>query len=230
MILVLAGTTEGRRVAIDLERQGSNVLAATATAYGSELLSKEYRGQITSGSLTLEDLLNLIKKKGIKRVIDATHPYAIQISKNAQEACRIMNIAYERVEREASRIKADYDIIPAANASEAALLADRFDGNVFLTTGSNRLEEFLKVIAAERLVVRILPVSESLAKCLRLGIAPANIIAMQGPFDYDTNRALFKRYRAAVIISKESGPQGGVIEKIEAAASLQIPFILISRP
>jgi precorrin-6A/cobalt-precorrin-6A reductase len=230
MILLLAGTTEGRKMAHELQRQGLEVLAATATAYGSELLSNVYQGQVITGPLTLDDLLNLISEKGITRVIDATHPYAAQITHNAQEACRIMGITYERVERVASGIEDDYGIFPAADAAEAALIAAKFEGTIFLTTGSSKLEEYLQVIAADRLVVRILPVRESLDKCLKLGILPAKIIAMQGPFDYDTNRALFKRYRAAVVISKESGPQGGVKEKIDAAASLSIPVILISRP
>ncbi len=213
-----------------LQRQGLEVLVATATPYGSELLGKAYQGQVITGPLTNDDLLNLIREKRVNRVIDATHPYATQITHNAQEACRIMGITYERVERAASGIEAGEGIISAADAAEAALIAANFEGTVFLTTGSSKLEEYLQIIAADRLVVRILPVRGSLDKCLKLGILPAKIIAMQGPFDYDTNRALFKRYRAAVVISKESGLQGGVKEKIDAAASLSIPVILISRP
>jgi precorrin-6A/cobalt-precorrin-6A reductase len=230
MILLLAGTTEGRKMADGLHRQGFKVLAATATVYGKELLSKTYPGQVIAGPLTLDDLLMIIKEKAINRVVDATHPYATQITYNAQEACRITGIAYERVERETSGIKADEGIIPAVDTVEAAHIAAKFKGTVFLTTGSSKLEDYTKIIAADRLVVRILPVRESLDKCLKLGILPANIVAMQGPFDYKTNKALFLRYDAAVIISKESGPQGGVKEKIDAAASLNIPVILISRP
>jgi len=71
MILILAGTTEGRVVAQELQRQGLEVLVATATAYGCELLSKAYQGPIIAGQLTLKDLLNLIREKKINRVIDA---------------------------------------------------------------------------------------------------------------------------------------------------------------
>ena len=53
---------------------------------------------------------------------------------------------------------------------------------------------------------------------------------MQGPFDEETNRLLFKRYNAALVIAKESGPTGGTADKIRAARNLNIPIILIDHP
>jgi precorrin-6A/cobalt-precorrin-6A reductase len=232
MILLLAGTTEGRRIAIDLERQGVAVMASTATTYGLNLLREGFKGSIYSAPLGLEALVEMIKTKDIVKVVDATHPYATKISENAREACRKLDIPYERVEREKTAIKMiqGKEVIPAADINEAAAIAASFEGNIFLTTGSSKLEDYLKVIDADRLVVRILPVAESLEKCLKLKIKPANIIAMQGPFEQEINEIIFKRYNAAVVISKESGPAGGVAEKISAAKSLNIPVILISRP
>jgi precorrin-6A/cobalt-precorrin-6A reductase len=63
-----------------------------------------------------------------------------------------------------------------------------------------------------------------------LGLPPANIIAVKGPFTKEFNRALFKEFRADVIVTKASGDSGGLKSKIEAAVELRIEIIVIQRP
>ena len=230
MILVLAGTSEGRQAAIDLEKEGLKVMAATATTYGGELLQKDFQGEISTRPLDLEAMMELINLKGVIKVIDATHPFAEEVSKNAREACRLAGIEYERLEREGSDIKTGGGVLFARDTEEAVQLASGYKGNIFLTVGSSKLEHYTRSLDPDRLIVRILPVKASLEKCLDLGIPPKNIIAMQGPFDEEINKLLFRRYQAVLIITKDSGPAGGVAEKITAARALNIPVILISRP
>ena len=230
MILVLAGTSEGRQAAIDLEKEGLKVMAATATTYGGELLQKDFQGEISTRPLDLEAMMELINLKGVIKVIDATHPFAEEVSKNAREACRLAGIEYERLEREGSDIKTGGGVLFARDTEEAVQLASGYKGNIFLTVGSSKLEHYTRSLDPDRLIVRILPVKASLEKCLDLGIPPKNIIAMQGPFDEEINKLLFQRYQAVLIITKDSGPAGGVAEKITAARALNIPVILISRP
>jgi precorrin-6A/cobalt-precorrin-6A reductase len=230
VILVLAGTSEGRSAAVTLEREGHPVIAATATGYGGELLRTEFKGEISTRPLNLEEMIELITVRQVSRVIDATHPFAVEVSANAREACRRSGIVYERLEREVTNIEERTGVIYAADIEEAITIAATYEGVLFLTVGSSKLEEYTTALGTERLVVRILPVEASLKKCLDLGISPKNIIAMQGPFDEETNRLLFKRYHAALVISKESGPIGGTADKIRAARGLNIPIILIDRP
>lgn len=230
MILVLAGTTEGRKKAACLEKAGEKVIAATATAYGGVLLNRFFKGEIISRPLSLAEIEALITERKITKIIDATHPYAEEITKNALAACQNTATEYERVERPACDYSKDEFIIEAEDASAAARIALPYPGKVFLTIGTNKLHHFTKVIEASRLVVRILPVFESLAKCLALGISPANIIAMQGPFDEALNEALYRHFQAAVVVSKESGQVGGTAAKIEAAKKMGLPLILIRRP
>ena len=230
MILVLAGTSEGRSAAVALERENHPVIAATATGYGGELLRAEFKGEISTRPLNLEEMIELITARQVSRVIDATHPFAVEVSANAREACRRSGIVYERLEREVTKIEETSGVINATDIEEAVTIAATYEGVIFLTVGSSKLEEYTAALGTERLVVRILPVEASLNKCLDLGISPKNIIAMQGPFDEETNRLLFKRYHAALIITKESGPTGGTADKIRAARNLNIPIILIDRP
>jgi precorrin-6A/cobalt-precorrin-6A reductase len=230
VILVLAGTSEGRKTALSLEKQGHTVIAATATAYGGELLKKEFRGEISSKPLDFEGMLGFIETKQVTRVIDATHPFAEQVSANARAACRRAGILYERLEREMTGVGQEEGLIVARDVEEAVQLAAAAEGNIFLTVGSSKIEQYASALDPDKLVVRILPVVSSLERCLSGGISPKNIIAMQGPFNEEINRALFRRYCAAMVITKDSGPAGGTAEKISAAKSLNIPIIIISRP
>jgi precorrin-6A/cobalt-precorrin-6A reductase len=67
-------------------------------------------------------------------------------------------------------------------------------------------------------------------KCAELGIEQKNIVAMQGPFGKELNVALYRHYGVTTVVTKESGKIGSVDEKVEAALSLGIDVILISRP
>ena len=230
MILVLAGTSEGRETASRLEKEGMPVMVSTATGYGGELLSHSFGGKIITGPLQLEDIARVIKDYQVKKVIDATHPFALEITENALRACSEGGIAYERLERDPLEIETGEGIIAASDTEEAVQIAAATEGTIFLAIGSNKLHHYTTVIDPARMVVRILPLESSLEKCLDLGILPKNIIAMQGPFDEEMNYLLFKRYRASLVISKESGPAGGTAEKISAARKLSIPLVLISRP
>lgn len=230
MILVLAGTSEGRLAAASLEKEGFEVIASTATAYGGELLAKDFHGEITARPLSFAEMVSLITAKKIDKVIDATHPFAVEVSNNVREACRLKGVTYERLERDEETFAEEEGLFRARDVEEAVQLAAGVEGSIFLTTGSSKLEFYTAGLDAERLVVRILPVKESLEKCLSLGISPRNIIAMQGPFDEELNRCLFKRYRASLVITKDSGPAGGTREKIDAARGLGIPVVLINRP
>ncbi len=230
MILVLAGTSEGRAMARSLEMEGRRVMASTVTAYGRELLRRHFKGEILSGPLDLGRFLEVIQEKGIDKIIDATHPHAAEIKALAVEACRRAGIVYERLERDGYAPELNQGVILVHSAAAAADLASSFSGNIFLTVGSKSLETYVEKIDPARLVVRVLPLLESLEKCLRLGIMPEHIIAMQGPFAYELERILYRRYRAEVIVAKESGPAGGTPDKIKAAIDLGLPAILIARP
>ena len=63
-----------------------------------------------------------------------------------------------------------------------------------------------------------------------LGLTPKNIIALQGPFSTELNIALYKQYRADVIVTKNSGEIGGTDTKLEAAMALGLPVVMVDRP
>jgi precorrin-6A/cobalt-precorrin-6A reductase len=103
---------------------------------------------------------------------------------------------------------------------------------IFLATGSKTADFFIKAAATAntRLVFRILSDPEVIILLIRLGVDPGDIVAMRGPFGYELNIALFQHYRAEVLVTKESGAEGGQEKKLEAAMELRMPVVLIRRP
>ncbi|WP_027357026.1 precorrin-6A reductase [Desulfofundulus thermocisternus] len=231
MILVLSGTADGRLIVQDLINHGYNVLASATTPYGGELLAR-HGAEVITGKLSINDMVALIKNRHIKLLIDATHPYAQQVSENARQACARTQIPYLRYQREESSLP-QHPLIHCSNSyEEAAQQAVRHGKVIFLTTGSKTLNIFLNTARQHgaRLVVRVLPEPEVIQHCRQLGLSPADIVAMQGPFSLELNRALFKQYEAEVVVTKNSGTIGGTDTKVAAALELGLPVVIISRP
>lgn len=231
MILILAGTKDGRLVAKKLAAAGFPILASTVSVYGGNLLEEDMVAQVRSGPLAEHELADLLRKRKIRMVVDATHPFAVQARYNVRQACEETQVPLLRYERESLPRSGDgTTIIDVPHVSGAIEAASSIAGNIFLTTGSNTVEAFVHGLDPCRLAVRLLPDPVNLQKCIALGISPGRLIAMQGPFTTKLNLEMFRHFKAAAVISKESGKTGGLPEKIAAAAELQIPLILIGRP
>ena len=101
-------------------------------------------------------------------------------------------------------------------------------GRVFLATGSRSLAAFAEL--ADRIVARVLPRSESLRECEAIGLTPAQIIAMQGPFDEKENDFLMERYPCEWLVTKQAGQRGGTDAKIASAKRRGMGVVLILSP
>jgi len=235
MILLLAGTADGREIFAQLVRRGYPVVATVTTAYGAQLLAEERSGgetQILVRALGDRELAALIAEKGITVVVDASHPFAVQASANALRACRVTNAGYVRYERPSCPLPESPLLYRCRDFNEAARRAVSLGETIFLTTGSKTLPGFVAAARryGRRLVVRVLPDPGVLAGCFALGLKPADVIALQGPIGYELNRALLSAYRAEVLVTKESGPAGGTAEKIAAALDLGVRVVVVERP
>lgn len=230
MILLLSGTRDGRILAQKLHNSRHEVLATTVSEYGELLLKEGFSGEVLSKPLAKDDMRSIISNREINMVVDATHPFAVNASQNAMEVCKESGIEYVRYERESCEHIDSEKIVPVKDVTEAVSKAASFEGNVFLTIGSNHLEQFVEGIGTDRIIARVLPTSQVLKKCEALGLQARNIIAMQGPFSTKINIEMFKHYHTKVVVTKESGSIGGFKEKIDACRSLDVPIIVIGRP
>jgi precorrin-6A/cobalt-precorrin-6A reductase len=231
-ILVMAGTKEGKEIARILSDQGHIIYESRISHYDSGG-PKEEQGVIRiTQPLSYEKIIELAKEKDIGLVVDATHPYAVNASKNAISACQNLGIRYIRYEREATDLPQSPFVFPVKNYDEAASRAFSLGKRIFLTIGSRQLKSFVELARRSQasLIVRVLPWEDSIKICRSYGLSPDQILAMQGPFSKELNLALFKEYKAEVIVSKNTGPEGGFKAKLDAALELKIPIVVIERP
>ncbi len=231
MILVAAGTQDGRELAGFLLDHGYSVAASVVSSYGEQLLRQYENIVINDRPLDEKELEAYMQEMHIELFVDASHPYAANVSRNAMEACGKLRVPYIRYERPSTPVsyeKAYY----AADYEEAAKIAAGLGRNVFLTTGSRNLKLFAEAPALKNcvLTVRVLPSAEVLAMCEELGFTPKQIVAMQGPFSKELNEAMFRQFETEVVVTKNSGQIGGTDTKFDAAEAMGLPIVLIDRP
>lgn len=231
MILILAGTRDGRELAVSLQAAGHDVLLSVVSDYGSEL-ARQTGLEVQAAALDQAGLQALIAERGIGLLIDATHPYAANVSRNAAAAGSQAGIPVLRYERPGAALPDYEQLYWAADMAEAAAKAVSLGKNIFLTVGSHSLPVFrLAAHGREcRLIARVLPQPDVIAACIANGFSPADIVALQGPFSQTLNRALLEHYGADVLVTKESGTVGGTESKIAAAIELALPIVIVSRP
>lgn len=226
---VFAGTTEGRELTEALLDAGASVTACVATEYGQTLLRPHPKLTISAKRLTEEEMEALLRAEDFACVVDATHPYASEVTENIAAACKGAGRQYLRLLRRSQAGGADAVYVPTI-AAAAAYLSER-DGNVLLTTGSKELSLYTKMKDfTARAYVRVLPMDASLAACRGVGLEPSHIIAMQGPFSREMNAATLRAVDAAFLVTKDTGRSGGFWEKLEAARDAGAVALVVGRP
>lgn len=241
--LIYAGTTEGRRLAERLAREGIAVEACVCTEYGEQVFKGDEGIRIHKGRLSAEEMRELYAKGDYFVVVDCTHPFATEASKNIRKSLADSSLPYFRVSREWENPK---EIGKGQEKEEGSEWLKRFQNagecaeylarensyqRIFLTTGSKELPLFCeKEGLKDRLVVRVLPGRESMEICWSLGLSGKQIIAMQGASTKEMNLAVIRQYGVDCLVTKESGKAGGEGAKIEAAQEAGIPCLMIQRP
>ena len=229
MILVLGGTSDSIEICNLLNKAKADYAVSVTTTYGEEL-AKKCTDNVILKKLTLEDMIDYIKINNVTKIIDSTHPYAVEVSTNAIKASQLTDVEYIRFERESLINEIDYkDKYIVDDIDEACKIANKIGKNIFIGTGSKNLYLYKKKIKNKNLIARVLPTSDVLTSCEQLGFNADNIIAMKGPFSIEMNEATYKQYNIDLVITKESGKAGGFLEKIQACKNLNIPVIIIKR-
>ena len=231
MILVLAGTQDGREIAAGLREAGYEVIASVVSEYGRELVAQS-GVPVKAAAMDEQELQQFVIQHGIRLMIDATHPYAVNVSRNARQVAANLHIPCLRYERPDSALPIYAKLVLAPDMQRAAEMAVGLGKTVFLTTGSHSLPLFRAAAAGRdcRLIARVLPQPEVIADCIANGFSPADIIAAQGPFSQELNRELFRAYGADVMVTKNSGAIGGTDAKIAAAIELGLIIVVVQRP
>lgn len=230
-ILIYGGTTEGRRLAEDLCGAGFHCLVCVATGYGVQAMKEAPGLTLHKGRLDTDEMRELVRSGSFLAVVDATHPFATEATKNIKDSLKDSGIPYIRLRRKTEDVRTGQENIRLFTNGEACAEAlRRQEGNILLTTGSKELAAFTEAGLKDRLFVRVLPSIESIGLCEKHGICGRQIIAMQGPFSVEMNKAMIRQLRISCLVTKESGRTGGYMEKLKAAAETGIKAFVIGNP
>lgn len=228
-IIVFAGTTEGCDISNFLEEHQIHVLACVATDYGSKSLKENEYLKIHAGRLTEPEMEALLNEKKPEMVLDATHPYAAEVTENIRTACQNTGLEYRRVLREAGAYQDQAVYVPDTQAAIEFL--EGTEGNILLTTGSKELGKYTALSdAGERIYARVLSLPSVMETCKGYGFEGKHLIGMQGPFSMELNAAMLRQFDCKYLVTKDTGKAGGFQEKIDAALSCGTVPVIIGRP
>jgi len=221
-LLILGGTTEATALArrIANRRDLDPVLSFAGRTRNPLLPPIPFRVGGFGGVAGLETYLTEWKNGA---VIDATHPFAVQISRNAVAACRRVGIPIAGLTRPPwLRQNDDRWTNVADMAGAVRALGDR-PRRVFLTIGGVQLVEFGQA-PQHRFVVRAIDPPEALS-----ALTFHRLILARGPFSVEDEIALMREERIDTLVTKNSG--GSATEaKIKAARALGIEVVIVDRP
>ena len=228
-IIVFAGTTEGCDISNFLAEHQIHVLACVATDYGSKSLKENEYLKIHAGRLTEPEMEALLNEKKPEMVLDATHPYAAEVTENIRTACQNTGLEYRRVLREAGAYQDQAVYVPDTQAAIEVL--EGTEGNILLTTGSKELGKYTALSdAGERIYARVLSLPSVMETCKGYGFEGKHLIGMQGPFSMELNAAMLRQFDCKYLVTKDTGKAGGFQEKIDAALSCGTVPVIIGRP
>ena len=234
-IMILGGTKDSTNIIEFIkDNYDAYILTTTTTEYGARLAKEGGSDDTIARPLPKDDLIKVIRDYEIDLVIDATHPFAEHITQTIVGIADEMKMPFIRFERPTTNLESiDTSRIHYVKSFDEAgkLIESNFkQGNVLHFAGANTMADIVRYVPVERFYPRILKVAASLEKCEALGIPEDHLISMTGAATVDENIELIEKYDGCVMITKESGEIGGVIEKIEAANQTDIAIIMIQRP
>jgi precorrin-6A/cobalt-precorrin-6A reductase len=166
-------------------------------------------------------LVQYLQDQHINVLIDATHPFAAQISWNAAEAAIATNIPHLMVVRPAWIKTPEDEWIEVENVASAAQAIPAISQRVFLSIGRQELTSFVKVPKVWFLMRSIDPPD--------IEIPNGKLLLDRGPFSLQQERQLLQEYQIDAIVSKNSGGDA-TYAKIIAARELGIPVVMVQRP
>ena len=229
-VIIFAGTIEGRTLSEYLSGQKVRVTACVATQYGETLLEESEYLKVRAGRMNREEMADFIIKESAVLVVDATHPYAVEVSENVWGACCDSGAEYIRLLRE-SDLEEIKDAVYVSSVDEAVEYLKHMGGNILATTGSKELAKYTQIPDYEkRVFARVLSTAEVASASEKLGFRGRNLICMQGPFSEALNEAMLRQFDCRYLVTKETGKAGGFMEKVRAARRAGAKLILVGRP
>jgi precorrin-6A/cobalt-precorrin-6A reductase len=171
----------------------------------------------------VEGLADYLCAEGIGAVIDATHPFADQISANAAAACTRVGLPLRVLTRQAWMAGPGDRWIGVPDMDGAAQALRDLGDTVFLTIGRQEVAAF-EAMPDKRYLIRAVDPPEPMPALPRM-----SLILDRGPFTVEGELALMRGERIEVVVSKNSGGRA-TDAKLQAARELGLPVVMVERP
>lgn len=168
-------------------------------------------------------LVDYIQREGITHVVDATHPFAAQMSRNAVAACAEAGVPLTALERPAWMAEAGDEWQHVADIEAAVAALPDTGARVFLAIGKQTLVPFAAK-SANFYVLRLVDPPEA-----EVPLPNAAVVVARGPFDVTGDQRLLERHGITHIVAKNAGGSGAEA-KLLAARALGLPVIMVDRP
>ncbi|MCL5783417.1 MAG: precorrin-6A reductase [Candidatus Thermoplasmatota archaeon] len=227
-LIIFGGTGESMKLAKFLQNNGVNFQVSVVSQEAADSYSR-LGIPVRHGALDADELRKYLA--GTEVVVDCAHPFADDLHANLKKLSEKTGFRYIRYIRGPGLSQDEFPgIVVVKSFSEAAEVAKGIPGKIFLSSGIKSISAFTGKITPDRLVVRILPRQESIKSVKMHGIPEENIIALRSPFTAGFNISLFRQYGIRTLVTKESGSEAGVQEKLSAARAMGINIVVIGRP
>ncbi len=219
-LLLLGGTTEANALARSLAERGVRAIYSYAGRVDNP--RPQPLPVRVGGFGGADGLHSYIRDNAITHVVDATHPFAAQMSRNAIAACEAAGVPLVALTRPAWIPQHDdrWQHVPDIPAAVAALAGPA--RRVFLAVGRMHLQDFAAQPQHDYLL-RLVDEPDNVP------LPNADIVVSRGPFTVEGDLALMKRHATELVISKNAGGTGARA-KLDAARALGVPVLMIDRP
>lgn len=232
-IWLIGGTTESVQLASALDNAGLPGVITVLAASAQTLYPQALGLTICTGALTDHTWQTFCRDHQISAILDASHPYATEISKLAMQASTQLQIPYLRFERfsEADDRVTQNPWVVKVDTISQLVNGQYLEGQrVLLTLGSKWLSLFQECQSTSTLFARILPRAQAFQAADDAGFSCDRIIALRPPISFDLEKALWQQWQISVVVTKASGQPGGEDIKRRVAQALGVTLIIIKRP
>lgn len=220
-VLLLGGTTEASRMATALAEAGVDAVFSYAGRTNAPMAQP--LPTRVGGFGGVAGLVDYLKAEAISHVVDATHPFAAGMSRNAFEACQSANVPLIRLERPAWTPGEcdDWTLFPRIEDIPEAL--PEAPARVFLAIGKQQIGLFASK-PQHHYLLRLVDAPEA-----ALTLPDCTVVVARGPFDVAGDRALMEAHGITHVVAKNGGGVGARA-KLDAARALGLPVFMAERP
>ncbi|MGB7250809.1 MAG: cobalt-precorrin-6A reductase [Phormidesmis sp.] len=242
-VWLIGGTRESVELAKALAARDLPYVVTVTTPSARALYHDSARVHVEQ--ILPDALEGFVERYHVRCILDASHPFANQISQQAIALCQRYqgpgighvsanpsqsSIAYLRYERPRISSVSQDKVVEVASV-EALMAGDLLSHQrVLFTIGYRHLQHFSPLRQTSKLFARVLPSVDAIAGALAAGFSPSEIVALRPPISLSLEKALWQQWQISWVVAKASGQPGGEAIKRQVAAELNIGLVLIRRP